>query len=210
MTNLITLEGLDGSGKSTAIEHLKDALEYPSDHLAFRREPTQDTKYGNYVYDSIDDDTADPLAELYLYMADHANHTADQIRPLLNSGQNVVCDRYIDSRIAYQSATLEDTLDNPYEYIRTLHEEGPATTPSDSWTRFPDLTIYLDISPETAVERSGRTNKFETLDHLRSVETYYDQLAQDYSDRFHVIDGEQPEHIVKQELTNVVHDHLDQ
>ncbi|MFT4885297.1 MAG: dTMP kinase, partial [Natronomonas sp.] len=68
---LITLEGLDGSGKSTVAEALQDVL--PEAETVFTREPTE-SWYGEAVNRSIDDDEADPLAELFLYTADHADH----------------------------------------------------------------------------------------------------------------------------------------
>src|SRR6056297_2991479 len=102
---LVTLEGLDGSGKTTVWERLRadDAVD-----ATFTREPT-DSWYGESVQRSIDDDDADSLAELFLYTADHAAHPADTVRPALEAGELVVSDRYSDSRYAYQGATLAGT-----------------------------------------------------------------------------------------------------
>ena len=92
---LITLEGLDGSGKTTAWEHLRDRYtEY-----CFTREPTH-SWYGDAVSRSLNNDNADPLAELFLFMADHADHLHRRIIPALNQGKTVISDRYSDSRIA--------------------------------------------------------------------------------------------------------------
>ncbi len=96
---LVTLEGLDGSGKTTVWESLQDRF---SDAV-FTREPTDDSWYGDAVYRSIEDDDADPLAELFLYTADHAAHLSRVIEPALERGDLVISDRYSDSRFAYQA-----------------------------------------------------------------------------------------------------------
>ncbi|GAB6861673.1 dTMP kinase [Haloplanus litoreus] len=193
---LITLEGLDGSGKTTAWRALRDR--YPA--AVFTREPT-DSWYGEAVLRSVDDDDADPLAELFLYMADHADHLSRVIRPALADGSTVVSDRYSDSRIAYQAATLADsTLADPFEYVRSIH--GPISRP-------PDATLYLDVDPETAAERSGRTNKFERVDHLRAVRAGYERLIDEHPDRFVRIDATRPQATVLDDVTAVVDRLLD-
>jgi len=175
---LLTLEGLDGSGKTTAWRALRDR--YPS--AVFTREPT-DSWYGDAVYRSIDDDDADPLAELFLYTADHADHLSRVVRPALDEGSLVVSDRYSDSRIAYQAATLADSpLADPFEYVRDLHEP---------FSRSPDATLFLDVDPETAAERSGETNKFERADYLRDVRAQYERLIDADPERFVRIDATQ-------------------
>jgi len=96
---LITLEGLDGGGKTTVWEALHDV--YPD--ATFTREPT-DSWYGEAVDRSIAADDADPLAELFLLTADHADHLSGTIEPALADGDLVISDRYSDSRFAYLSA----------------------------------------------------------------------------------------------------------
>ena len=88
---LITLEGIDGGGKTTVLEALERAL--PADRTVFTREPT-DSWYGEAVNRSISADDADPLAELFLYTADHADHLSRVVRPALDRGKVVVSDRY--------------------------------------------------------------------------------------------------------------------
>ncbi|WP_049937118.1 dTMP kinase [Haloplanus natans] len=175
---LLTLEGLDGSGKTTAWRALRDR--YPD--AVFTREPT-DSWYGEAVARSIADADADPLAELFLYTADHADHLSRVIRPALDEGSLVVSDRYSDSRIAYQAATLADHLDDPLGYVRSIHEP---------FSRPPDTTLYLDVDPDTAAERSGGTNKFERADYLSVVRENYERLLADDPERFVRIDATQP------------------
>jgi len=193
---LITLEGLDGSGKTTAWRALRDR--HPS--AVFTREPT-DSWYGEAVRRSVDDDDADPLAELFLYMADHADHLSRVVRPALADGSTVVSDRYSDSRIAYQAATLADsTLADPFEYVRSIHD--PVSRP-------PDATLYLDVDPETAAERSGRTNKFERVDHLRAVREGYERLLDEDPDRFVRVDATRPQAAVLDDVMAAVDRLLD-
>jgi dTMP kinase len=187
---LLTLEGLDGSGKTTVWRALRDR--YPD--AAFTREPT-DSWYGEAVARSIAADDADPLAELFLYTADHADHLSRVIRPALAEGSFVVSDRYSDSRIAYQAATLADHLDDPFAYVRDLHEP---------FSRPPDATLYLDVDPETAAERSGGTNKFERADYLRAVRENYDRLVSADPERFVRIDATQSEAAVLDEALAAV------
>jgi dTMP kinase len=177
---LVTLEGLDGSGKTTAWERLRADDAVPDDAV-FTREPT-DSWYGDAVQRSIDDGDADSLAELFLYTADHAAHLADTVRPALAEGRLVVSDRYSDSRYAYQGATLagSEHLPDPLAYVREVHAP---------WTRPPDLTVYLDLDPETAARRSGATNKFETADYLAAVRENYERLVEDDPDRFVRVDA---------------------
>ena len=180
---LITLEGIDGSGKTTVAEALQDTLP----EAVFTREPT-DSWYGEAVERSIDDDGADPMAELFLYTADHADHLSRVVRPALESGKVVVSDRYSDSRYAYQGATLDGVVRRPMEYVRGVHEP---------FTRTPDRTLYFDVPPETGAERAGATNKFETAGYLAEVQANYERLIEAEPDRFVRIDGTRsPEAVV--------------
>ena len=174
---LVTLEGLDGSGKTTVWNALGD--DYPE--AVRTREPT-DSWYGEAVDRSIGAAEADPLAELFLYTADHADHLSRVIRPALDEGRLVVSDRYSDSRYAYQGATLDGVIEEPIDYVQSIHEPV---------TRRPDLTIYLDVDPETAAERSGGTNKFEQVAYLESVRDNYERLIAADPDRFVRVDASQ-------------------
>ncbi len=183
---LITLEGLDGSGKSSCHSHLKSELE--SEHVTFTREPTE-TWYGEAVNRSISDESADSLAELFLYTADHANHLSETVLPALERGELVISDRYSGSRFAYQGTTLADRFDDALSFVQELHQP---------WTRPPDKTLYLDVDPETAAKRSGATNKFETAAYLAEVRENYERLIAQNPDRFIRIDASQPLNRVKE------------
>jgi len=173
---LVTLEGLDGSGKTSAWHHLRERY---TDGFTFTREPTG-SWYGDAVRRSIDSDDADPLAELFLFTADHAAHLSGTVRPALDRGDVVVSDRYSDSRYAYQGAAIEGAVEDPVTYIQDVHRP---------FTRPPDATIYLDVDPETGSRRSGKTNKLEHQDVLDRVAANYETLIDQEPDRFVRVDA---------------------
>lgn len=187
---LITLEGLDGSGKTTVSESLSQTCL----DATFTREPT-DSWYGEAVSRSINDDEADPLAELFLYTADHADHLSRTVRPALESGAVVISDRYSDSRYAYQGAALEGIIDRPIEYVRGVHSP---------FTRPPDLTLYLDVDPETGAARSGATNKFEQREYLTRVQQNYERLIEREPERFVRIDATRSPEIVIERVEDAI------
>jgi len=194
---LLTLEGVDGSGKSTAAARLRESDAVPDDAV-FTREPTE-SWYGDTVRRSIGDPDADSLAELFLYTADHAAHLAGTVRPALNAGRVVVSDRYSDSRYAYQAATLAahphlDVTD-PMDYVRAVHEP---------WTRPPDATVYLDVPPETGARRAGGTNKLERVEFLERVANNYERLVSDEPGRFVRVDADRPEDEVYADVEETV------
>ncbi len=172
---LITLEGIDGSGKTTSWVHLQE--KFPE--LKFTREPTN-SWYGDAVYESLNKDDSDSLAELLLYTADHRDHLTRVIEPTLENDEIIISDRYYDSRCAYQAVTLEGIVPNPMEYIKKIHEP---------WTRIPDKTIFLDVEPSTAVKRSEQGNKFEQVEYLDNVYRMYKKLIEENPERFIVVDS---------------------
>lgn len=184
---LITVEGIDGSGKTSAWRALEEA--YPD--AVMTSEPT-DSWYGDAVRRSIAKDDADPLAELFLYTADHADHLSRVIEPALADGRLVISDRYSDSRYAYQGATLATRFEEPVAFVRAVHHP---------WTRPPDFTVYLDVPPDVAVARSGSNNKFEREEHLLAVRANYERLLEAEPERFRRVDGNRPQERV---ITDVI------
>lgn len=174
---LITLEGIDGTGKSSISKKLKKS--FPD--AFFTREPTQ-SWIGNAVKKSIESD-GDPLAELFLFVADHAEHIAKVIRPALSEGKIVFSDRYSDSRYAYQSVTLSDIFDDSMAWVKGIH---------NGWTVVPDMTILFTIDPSVAVSRCGvrgEKTKFEKLEFLKKVQDNFLRLAEEEPGRFVIVDA---------------------
>ncbi|HMA05307.1 MAG TPA: dTMP kinase [Methanomicrobiales archaeon] len=176
---LITLEGIDGSGKSTLVAALRETL---SDlDPVFTREPGS-TWVGDAVRRAIAE-RVDPVTEALLFVADHAAHLETVVRPALDLGRLVISDRYTDSRYAYQGALLEGRLPDPMAWLRALH---------DGWTVVPDRTFLLLIPPDEAIRRlpaDKRREHFEDGPLLDRVQKNYLTLAESDPARFVLVDA---------------------
>lgn len=181
----ITMEGTDGSGKTTQINMLKDYLEKKGYEVVFVREPGG-TKIGekirNIILD-IDNKEMDYMTEAFLYTASRAQLVNEIILPALKNGSVVLCDRFVDSSIVYQGMGRElgeDTI-SKINYIATGGLK-------------PDITIFLYLSPEKSIERKKEQKK---LDRLESEKQYfhkkvyygYMKLAKKHSKRIKKIDA---------------------
>lgn len=189
---LITLEGIDGTGKSSICRILKTRF----DDAVFTLEPTNGW-IGKAVQRSIATDT-DPIAELFLFVADHAEHIARVIRPALDEGKVVVSDRYSDSRYAYQGVTLSDIFDDAVEWVRNIHK---------GWTIVPDLTVLFKIDPVIAVSRCGNRGdhtKFEKVEFLRRVQDNFLKLAEKEPHRFVIVDAGRELEAVGKDVISVI------
>ena len=192
MTGLfITLEGGDGAGKTTQAELLEAWLAERGHEVVRTREPGG-TRLGVEVrrlllHGGDEIGAVDARAEALLYAADRAQHVAKVVRPGLERGAVVVQDRYIDSSLAYQGAGRVLDVDD----VRRLSEwatEGLS----------PDLTVLLDIDPETAAERrrarGGEADRLEAeaAEFHAAVRAGFRSLAQAEPDRFLVLDAARP------------------
>lgn len=191
---LITIEGTDRSGKSTLAQRLS-TNDIPTNHdTTFTREPT-DSPPGKLLRKILRDGNNDVLSELFLFMADHSIHVNQTIEPALKRGELVICDRYINSRCAYQGLTLENGFENPMEFITNLHQP---------WSRFPDLTILLDLPADEAVKRTSTTEKYETENRLTAIRDNYLTLCEEYQDRYVTIDATQSQSEIHKETVDAI------
>ena len=176
---LITIEGIDGCGKSTLMGGLEAAL--ADIGPLFTREPGS-TWIGDQVRRGIAEEI-DPIAEALLFVADHAAHLAEVIRPALADHRPVISDRYSDSRYAYQQVTLAPHIPEPLLWLRSVH---------GTWTIRPDRTYLLTIPIADALERldgkDGREH-FERAEVLEQVQTNYLALAEEDPQRFLLVDA---------------------
>ncbi len=180
----VTVEGIDGAGKSTLVSALEDR--YPD--AAFTREPTG-SWLGDCVERSISDEDSSPFTDLFLFTADHSDHLERVVRPAVEAGDLLFCDRYVDSRIAYQGATLQGRVNRPMEYVRRIHEP---------WSITPDLTLLLDLPVEQALTRLDMRMKYENESQLRDVRENYRTLAEQEPERFRVVEaGASPQEVVE-------------
>ena len=158
--------------------------------VVFTREPTTGW-IGDVVNQAIGSRT-DPMAELFLFIADHADHLSSLIKPALDDNKMVISDRYSDSRYAYQGVTLQGIIKSPLEWVIELHKD---------WTIIPNLTILLDINPAVSIARvdsRSKQTKFEKIDFLQQVRDNYLKLVDMEPDRFLVVDAQQPIKKVKE------------
>jgi dTMP kinase len=175
----VSLEGIDGSGKSTQAKLLAEAL--GPDTLLIR-EPGG-TEAAERIRDLLADPRLelDPLAELLLFLAARADLTARVIRPALEAGRVVVSDRFADSSVAYQGAA------------RGLGV-GEVISLTDAATEglWPDLTVLLRVDPQVGMGRADGDDRFEAegLELQRTVAAAYEEIAKIAADRFVVVDGE--------------------
>jgi dTMP kinase len=191
---LITIEGIDGSGKSTLIGSLKESLA-DLDPI-FTREPGA-TWVGDVVRRAIAE-RMDPITEALLFVADHAAHIDTVIRPALNEGRLVISDRFSDSRFAYQPVVLDGILPEPARWLREMH---------DAWSLRPDLTFLLVLPIENAIARLDTEKKreyFEDATILARVQKNYLGLAEADPSRFVIIDAL----LEKEEISRFVADEI--
>lgn len=129
MPKLTTIEGIDGAGKTTAISALEEIADAPvittepNDGEIYDAEWNTTEWFGNQVRTAISTDTVDKVSVFLYFLADHAHHYATTVKPALDNGHDVFCDRYIGSRYAYQSLSLSDRIDgDSLSYLSTIQE----------------------------------------------------------------------------------------
>lgn len=169
----VVFEGGDGAGKSTQVDRLVDFLETTGRQVVRTHEPGH-TELGQQIRRIVLDPTTgevDLRAEALLIAADKAQHLAEVVRPALERGAVVVCDRYVDSMIAYQGAG------------RGLGagEVGRLADWATAGLR-PDLVVLLDVDPDQAVHRKETKDRLEGLGvefHSRVRESFLELAARD-------------------------------
>jgi len=175
----ISLEGVDGSGKSTQARLLVEAL--GEDTVAIREPGGTDA--AERIRELLADPAVplDPLAELLLFLAARADLTERVIRPALEAGRDVVSDRFSDSSVAYQGAARG---------LGVGEVIGFCDTATDGL--WPDLTLLLKVDPETGLSRAAGDDRFESegLELQRAVATAYEEIAIIAPDRVVVIDAD--------------------
>lgn len=194
----ITFEGCDGCGKSTQLKLLSDYLTKNNVPHIFTREPG-----GGKISEAIREillngknaEMTDEC-EALLYAAARVQHLADRVEPALNEGKLVICDRYVDSSLAYQA------------YARGLGKDFIEKINAFALQNYlPDVTIFIDLTPEAAFLRKHGADENDRLEQAgmafhKKVYEGYDTLAKTYPKRIARIDGNQtPQEIFDNVIT---------
>lgn len=197
----ISFEGNDGSGKSSALESILKELKDMNMDVIYSREPG-----GSYIAEKIrdiildkDNLGMDPITEALLYAASRREHIQKTIIPAVDSGKIVLCDRFLDSSLAYQGFARDKGM----EYIYNLNQFATEGL-------LPDLTILVCVRPEVGLARINRSERekdrleLEKMDFHQRVYDGYIKLSQMYPDRIKVIDGEKSREEVLKEVEDIV------
>lgn len=204
----ITFEGIDGSGKSTQIQLLKEMLEKRNHVVTTLREPG-----GNILSEQIRQllldsrEQVDPRCELLLFTAARAQLVSSVIRPALEAGKIVICDRYIDSSVAYQGYGRGLSI----ESIESINDFATAGL-------IPDITFIFDLSVDDAAKRAGfRSNDNQTKpDRMeRSGDAFFERTKEGYleiakkSDRnIFIINANDAMNDIRQQVESIVNSYL--
>ncbi len=197
----ITIEGTDGSGKSTQIPFIKGFLEKKGYKVLLTREPGG-TQIGEKIRDLLLDKQNKEMCDMteaLLYAASRAQHVKEFIVPALKQGKVVLCDRFVDSSIVYQGKGRELGL----ETVKSINDFATCGLE-------PDLTILLDIDPEKGLERVKENSDVDRLEqeklafHKKVYEGYKD-LSNLYPNRIKVISADQS----IQEISSDIEDKLE-
>ncbi|WP_250278899.1 dTMP kinase [[Clostridium] colinum] len=181
----ITMEGTDGAGKSTQLTLLKDYLEKKGFNVVFVREPggTKISEKIREIILDIENKEMHYMTEALLYASSRAQLVNEIIVPKLKKGDIVICDRFVDSSIVYQGIGRNIGT----EVIKKINNIATGGL-------IPDITFFLDLSPEKAIERKKEQKQ---LDRIESEKDYfykkvyngYKTLIKQNSERIKVIDA---------------------
>ena len=181
----ISLEGIDGSGKSTQARLLAEALRAAGRDVVLTREPggSPGAEEIRALVLQGDPDRWSAETEILLFTAARRDHVERTIRPALAAGKVVICDRYADSTRMYQGLSRGDLR----EKVDQLHSLMIGLEP--------DLTVLIDMDPDTgltrALSRKGHEERFEDFgpDLQRRMREGFLALAREHADRFRIVDG---------------------
>ncbi|MFK4182320.1 dTMP kinase [Staphylococcus cohnii] len=185
MSAFITFEGPEGSGKTTVIQQVAEKLKYEY-NIILTREPGG-VKTGEQIREVLlEGEDMDDRTEALLFAASRREHLVGKVIPALNNGNVVLCDRYIDSSLAYQGYARGIGI----EEVKSINEFAINGL-------YPDLTIYLDVSVEVGRERILKNQRNQNRLDLEGVKFHekvvegYKKIIHNESERFIVINADQ-------------------
>ena len=186
MRNFITIEGCDGVGKTYQTKMLRQYCEENGiNNIVFTREPggSEIAEQIRKIILDANNSQMDDLCEAFLYASSRIQHLHDIVKPALEAGKVVFCDRFVHSSYVYQGLGRGLGMDK----IVKLNELAVGEY-------MPEFTIFLDLSPENAFSRKGgadKTDRMEAVDFAFHKKVYegYRQLIAEHPERFEVIDA---------------------
>lgn len=199
----ITFEGADGSGKTTQLEKIADFLKEQGKNVVTTREPGY-LEVGQKIRDIVLHYKGDVSknCEMFLFLADRAQHVDTFIKPALKEGKIVLCDRHTDSTVAYQGYGRGNN-------INQIIDLNKIATSNLS----PDLTIVFDIDTQTAQERVGKTkDRLESAgtEFHEKVRNGYLELAKNNPERIKVVNANKSIETVYNDTKNIIIDLITQ
>ncbi|MCA0905164.1 dTMP kinase [Ruegeria marisrubri] len=196
----LTFEGIDGSGKSTQARMLAEHLRAQGHEVVLTREPGGSAgaeEIRSLVLEG-DPDRWSAETEILLFTAARRDHLERTIAPALAAGKVVICDRFADSTRMYQGLSRGD-LRNLVDQLHSL-----------MIGREPDMTLLIDMDPETGLARAkgrqGTEERFEDFgpELQKKMRAGFLALADEFPDRFHIVDGNRDMDSVAQDVTEIV------
>ncbi|WP_379164070.1 dTMP kinase [Paenibacillus sp. sgz5001063] len=202
----ITLEGGDGSGKTTVLGRVAAYLQNHSMPYLITREPG-----GIEIAEKIRSIILDPAhtamdarTEALLYAASRSQHLAEVVEPALKEGLTVLCDRFVDSSLVYQGYARGLGI----EEVRKINQFATSG-------RTPDLTFYLDVDPEVGLSRIAANEErevnrldLESLAFHQKVREGYRQVIMSDPERIVVLDANRPIHMVEQDIVRILKERI--
>ncbi|MFP4077659.1 MAG: dTMP kinase [Bacillota bacterium] len=201
----ITFEGPEGSGKTSILRAVEKRLHEQGLDVVSTREPggIRISELIRSIILDVDNKEMDARTEALLYAASRRQHIVEKIWPALKAGKIVLCDRFIDSSLAYQGAGRKLGIDNIYTLNRFAIEDT-----------MPDLTFFIDVPPDVGLDRVfDNARKIDRLD-LESIQFHkevykgYKELVKKFPKRIRVIDGNRKIEAVVDDVMSVLNDVL--
>ena len=201
----ITFEGPEGSGKTSVIKGVTEFLTSEGLNILTTREPGGIKIAENIRNIILDKQNTEMNAhtEALLFAAARSQHFSEKIIPALNEGKIILCDRFIDSSLAYQGYARELGIDDVYQINQFA-----------IGNKLPDLTIFIDVPPSVGLKRVfSNTRKVDRLD-LETIEFHekvyqgYMLLSEKFKDRFVIVDGTNPIETVIEDTVQIIKTYL--
>ncbi len=207
MALFITFEGGEGTGKSTALKAISAYFEENKIPFILSREPGG-TPIGEEIRNVIlskNNGAMDLRVEALLFAASRRQHLIEKIWPALKAGTNVLCDRYLDSSLAYQGNARGLGIENVLK-VNEFATEGT----------FPDITLFFDLDPEVGLQRIAANQQrevnrldLEKMSFHKSVREGFLKLAEMYPNRYVVIDASKSPQEVADACINAIKERME-